>query len=212
MAYGGGGGRGLEDYVDVAERINGFYQAYPEGSILTELVADTGKEKGDLVRIKTEVRYRHTDERPASTGYAEEIRGSSNVNTGSALENGETSSIGRALANLGFSDSKRLGYAKRPSRQEMESAVRKQETLEEVERDQRQLAARPTSGHKPAAANEPVINCETCGNTVQGFTQANTGKAVTPTEHAANTQRMFGKNLCRGCARAAGTPQKSVTA
>jgi hypothetical protein len=37
-----------------------------------------------------------------ATGYAEEERGSSNINTTSALENAETSAVGRALAFLGL--------------------------------------------------------------------------------------------------------------
>ena len=46
--------------------------------------------------------YAPGTDRPISTGIAEEIRGSSNVNRTSAIENGETSAIGRALANLGL--------------------------------------------------------------------------------------------------------------
>ena len=37
-----------------------------------------------------------------ATGYAEEVRGSTNINKTSALENAETSAIGRALACLGL--------------------------------------------------------------------------------------------------------------
>ena len=39
---------------------------------------------------------------PASTGYAYEKEGSSFINKTSALENCETSAVGRALAILGF--------------------------------------------------------------------------------------------------------------
>lgn len=42
------------------------------------------------------------DGKELATGHAEEVRGSSNVNKTSALENCETSSIGRALAQMGL--------------------------------------------------------------------------------------------------------------
>jgi hypothetical protein len=54
-----------------------------------------------------------------ASGYAEEIVGASPVNRTSALENGETSAIGRALANCGFASE-----GKRPSRSEMEKVER----------------------------------------------------------------------------------------
>ena len=41
-------------------------------------------------------------DRVLSTGYAEEVRGSSNINQASALENAETSAVGRALAFFGY--------------------------------------------------------------------------------------------------------------
>ena len=42
------------------------------------------------------------DAEPSATGHAFEIRGQGYVNNTSYIENGETSAIGRALANLGF--------------------------------------------------------------------------------------------------------------
>lgn len=42
------------------------------------------------------------DGRIIGTGHGEEVRGSSNINKTSALENAETSAIGRALAACGF--------------------------------------------------------------------------------------------------------------
>ncbi len=43
--------------------------------------------------------------RVIGTGYGEEVRGSSNINKTSAIENGETSAIGRALAACGYAGS-----------------------------------------------------------------------------------------------------------
>jgi hypothetical protein len=61
-------------------------------------------------------RYTNSEDiRPQSTGFATEIEGTTPVNRANASENCETSSIGRALANLGFATK-----GKRPSREEME--------------------------------------------------------------------------------------------
>jgi hypothetical protein len=50
-----------------------------------------------------------------ATGHAEEIRNMGNVNKTSSLENCETSSLGRALANGGYA-----AKGRRPSREEMQ--------------------------------------------------------------------------------------------
>ena len=59
---------------------------------------------------------------PTTTGYAEEVRGSSMVNKTSAIENCETSAIGRALANYQYQGSK-----KRASLEEMVKVYRQGE-------------------------------------------------------------------------------------
>jgi deoxycytidylate deaminase len=61
------------------------------------------------------------DDEIIATGWAEEIRGVGNVNKTSHVENAETSSLGRALANAGLSGS---DFTKRPSREEMAKVVR----------------------------------------------------------------------------------------
>lgn len=101
----------LDDYEPVADRVRQFWIDHPEGCILTDLVHSDGK----TFIVKTTVRITcDPDHLPAATGYAEEVIGSSNVNRTSALENCETSAIGRALANLGYA------VKNRASREEME--------------------------------------------------------------------------------------------
>ena len=46
----------------------------------------------------------YLDEKHLSTGTAEELRATSRINQTSALENAETSAVGRALAFLGFAN------------------------------------------------------------------------------------------------------------
>jgi deoxycytidylate deaminase len=57
-----------------------------------------------------------------STGYAEEVRGASNINKTSALENAETSAVGRALAFYG------LGGTEIASADEVAAAISQQNT------------------------------------------------------------------------------------
>ena len=111
----------LEDYVDVAERIDQFYEKYPEGRLLTELlnVANwQGKQSQFIVKS-----YAFDGQNLLSTGLAEESFGTSGPNQTSALENAETSSLGRCLANLNFSTT-RSGKRQRASKQEMQKVER----------------------------------------------------------------------------------------
>lgn len=92
--------RGLEDYVTVAERIEQFYERYPEGRILAHIV-EHDAERG-FILMRAEV-YRHADDaQPAATGHAFEVRSEGHVQRTSYIEVCETSSVGRALALCGF--------------------------------------------------------------------------------------------------------------
>lgn len=104
-----------EQYATVAERIELFYSRFPEGRINTELV---GRENGEIT-FKALVYRTATESLAAATGWASEREGDGDVNTVACLENTETSAVGRALANLGFTASSR-----RPSREEMEKVGR----------------------------------------------------------------------------------------
>ena len=81
-----------KDYETVAHRLARFRKDHPTGWIKTEIIKDDGK----VIVIKTSIGFKQ--DVLISTGHAEEIRGSSNINKTSALENCETSSLGRALA------------------------------------------------------------------------------------------------------------------
>jgi hypothetical protein len=106
------------DYAEVAERLPLFWKDCPRGRIITEIVVDDG----ERIVIKASLFPTYEDHHPSTTGFAEEIRGSSMVNKTSALENCETSAIGRALANYQYQGSK-----KRASLEEMVKVYRQGE-------------------------------------------------------------------------------------
>ncbi|MFN2399800.1 MAG: hypothetical protein ABR543_14365 [Gemmatimonadaceae bacterium] len=105
----------LENYAPVADRIQLFYEKFPTGRITSNLVARDGKE----IVFRAAVYRAEEDPRPAATGWASERIGDGDINIVACLENTETSAIGRALANLGFTGSKN-----RASREEMEKVAR----------------------------------------------------------------------------------------
>jgi hypothetical protein len=102
-------------YAPVADRIRLFYQQYPTGRILTTLVSRTHRD----VVFEARVYRTASDREPSATGWAAEREGDGDINTVACLENTETSAIGRALANLGFTASRQ-----RPSAEEMAKASR----------------------------------------------------------------------------------------
>jgi len=85
-----------KQYQTVAYRVGKFREKYESWSIQTEMVLDDGN------RVVMKASIADMNGMVAATGFAEEVRGSSNINTTSALENCETSSIGRALASFGL--------------------------------------------------------------------------------------------------------------
>lgn len=85
-------------YVLVADRVLAFNEAYPEGSITTELVSNLESQN---IIIKAMVKPKFKEDR-VFTGYAQEKVGDGFINKTSALENAETSAVGRALAMMGI--------------------------------------------------------------------------------------------------------------
>lgn len=116
-------GFNLADYEPVADRIERFWNDYAEGRITTDLVQRDDKSFIVKALIWRNAASDNEWSGPDATGYAEEIVGSTNVNKTSALENCETSAIGRALANLGYAPK-----GQRPSREEMVKVASRGET------------------------------------------------------------------------------------
>lgn len=106
----------ISQYSTVAERIDKFWEKYPNGRLHTELVHFSPEQ----VVMRGEVYLDRDDPRPVTTDYAEERIDSSPVNRVSMVENCATSVLGRCLADLGGE----FTGSKRPSAEEMEKVAR----------------------------------------------------------------------------------------
>ena len=105
----------LADYEPVEVRLEKFISDHKDFRISTELeVVDANR-----YIVKAYLFKNSTDTVAWATGLAEETVTSRGVNQTSALENCETSAIGRALANAGYAPK-----GKRPSREEMTKVVK----------------------------------------------------------------------------------------
>ena len=100
----------LADYETVEERLVKFWKEHPDGRIDTHIV----EASPNRFIVKASIFRTEVDAHAWTTGYAEETVSSRGVNATSALENCETSAIGRALANANYATK-----GKRPSREEM---------------------------------------------------------------------------------------------
>jgi hypothetical protein len=80
-------GNPIQDYVTVAERIEKFYERYPEGRIVTHII-EHDAERG-FILMRAEV-YRHPDDaQPSASGHAYEYRDAGYVQKTSYIEVGE---------------------------------------------------------------------------------------------------------------------------
>jgi hypothetical protein len=139
--------KGGKMYLQVVHRVEAFRRTLgAEFGIDTKILVDDGH------RVVVKAVVTNKDGITVGSGMAEEIRGQGHVNTTSALENAETSAIGRALASLGLSGGE---YA---SANEMDAVPRKAENIKQnqaaaVEQD-------PPSQVSPAPP-EPITDDET---------------------------------------------------
>lgn len=113
--------KGGKMYLQVVHRVEAFRRTLgAEFGIDTQIIVDDGH------RVVVKAVVTNKDGITVGSGMAEEIRGQGHVNTTSALENAETSAIGRALASLGLSGGE---YA---SANEMDAVPRKQKNIDEA--------------------------------------------------------------------------------
>lgn len=86
----------VKEYAEVNQRIKAFRMLYPEGCIETELLSFVD----GVCVFKASVK--DNDGKVLGTGTAYEKEGSTFINSTSAIENCETSAVGRALAMCGI--------------------------------------------------------------------------------------------------------------
>lgn len=133
------------DYEDVNTRLHRFYETHPKGRITSDLVHHN--EDFSFVVFKAYC-FREGDINPAGTGWAYEMAGTSNVNKTSHIENCETSAVGRALANAGFSPK-----GSRPTREEMGKAAAG-------------MVAGEIPAQGPSPRETPATACPSCGGPI----------------------------------------------
>jgi hypothetical protein len=106
----------LSNYETVEDRLVRFWAEHGPGARIETTMMSYD---GDSCVFRAEVYFKISETVPTATGYAHEIRSDRGVNSTSFCENAETSAIGRALANCGYST-----HGKRPSREEMQKVER----------------------------------------------------------------------------------------
>lgn len=111
-----------KQYTQVAARVEVFREHFGhEYGLETEMVSGSGAE------VVFRAVIRDSAGRVVATGWAEENRQSGQINRTSAVENCETSAIGRALANFGLHGGE---YA---TAEEVDHAIKQQQTISKSE-------------------------------------------------------------------------------
>lgn len=143
-------GFNIEDYETCEERLAKFWKEYPDGRVETELIEATA----NRFIVYTRIFRTEADPKPWATGLAFETISDRGVNATSALENAETSSIARALANAGYAK-----RGSRPSREEMAKVERmKSERIIRVEKPSDPWTTEPKEMPIPVAEAVTALN------------------------------------------------------
>ena len=161
-----------KEYVEVNQRIKGFRQLYPEGSILTEIIS---LENGFVVMKATVL----VNGEIIGTGHAFEKESSSYINKTSYIENCETSAVGRALGMCGIGIDTSVASA-----EEVSLAIAQQN------------AEPPKKPTKKEQTSPAVLICENCKKPIPSH-----GKSA-PSVIAQASLSKFGKQLCWDCGHA----------
>jgi len=183
----------LADYEPVEVRLEKFIKDYPAFRISTEL------EVVEATRyiVKAYLYKDASDSLAWATGYAEETVTSRGVNQTSALENCETSAIGRALANAGYAPK-----GKRPSREEMGKVVAKKAEKQAVA-DEQDYWTTPVNEYNkvvqaPVTLEKAMENIAAVMGTEEAaeVPQCKHGSMVWKTGHSAKTGKDWAAYQC----------------
>jgi hypothetical protein len=175
----------LDDYETVEERLIKFWKDHPDGRIDTRLV----EASATRFIVQAYIYRTEADQHPWSSGLAEETVQGRGVNATSALENCETSAIGRALASAGYATK-----GKRPSREEMAKVVKLSQVKANIDEVKAKMADTSQQYVPVAKADDPWTTWEAAP--VQTVEQAvETVKAVlggtTPEETCSHGARVW---------------------
>jgi len=141
----------LDDYETVEERLIKYWKDHPDGQIHTKIIEATASR----FIVEASIYRTEADARPWTTGLAEETVQGRGVNATSALENCETSAIGRALANAGYATK-----GKRASREEMKKVAAKEAVVTQIA-DVKAKMAQTAEQYVPVAkADDPWTQWE----------------------------------------------------
>lgn len=160
-------------YETVAERVQKFREACPvsEGWALTTKI--TFPNEKTVLAIAQII---HPKESVVATGTAEEVRNVNYINTTSAVENAETSAIGRCLFAAGF------GGGEFCSADELMNALKRQEQIKKEERkvidggNNGNTKKSPSSRTQPSTPTSP--NPEILGPRLKGIVYRREGNLI----------------------------------
>ena len=140
----------LDNYDEVKDRIPLFYKAYPKGRIYTEVISEDSI--GVTIRASL---FKDAEEQamgtPLATGIARDFAGG---RIDKYTEYGETSAIGRAIANKNLLGEKGKKNRTFPSREEMESA----QGLIDMKQSKENRPASSPSAPVPAKKINPITD------------------------------------------------------
>jgi len=141
--------KGGKMYTQVVHRMEAFRRHHgTEYGVDTQILVDDGQ------RVVIKAIITNNDGHTVGSGMAEEIRGQGHVNTTSALENAETSAVGRALASIGLAGGE---YA---SANEMDAVIRKSDAIESNKAEPVPVVKKPLSKEEAEflAHNEATLD------------------------------------------------------
>lgn len=187
----------LEEYTTVRERVIEFWKRFPNGRIETEILEWSDKRFIVAARLFREM----ADQKPFSTGLANEVITDRGVNKDFALENGATSAIGIACANANIGIDKH-----KASREEIQKVIAKKAEkppVQEVKAEEQDYWTTPVNEYMkvvdaPVTLEKAMENIADIIGTPEAaeVPQCKHGSMVWKTGHSAKTGKDWASYQC----------------